>query len=337
MAIKQLLICLLGIGWCSSCGYRTPPSPYPARSETLPAITDVRLYFRQEMLLFAWNAPIPIAGTDRAEARADSSADPVGATVSNEEAAKARGKSDKKTRVPAIRYFRISTMRPTTCAACSERELETLFIRVADGTVLNAEGEAVSPGNAPQLRMLEGNRYRLLLPSGYLTAGKLPGRYYFVVDYMTDSGEISPPSKPLRTVRPVAIPAPQVEVRVVDLRNEGDGLALQKVASEAVFDHTVRWDRMQDSHKAWVLTWRPVLETVRHMIGTDGKPQKNQVVYGLQLFYYDGSGAEIPVNREPLYEGSFAILALQETLYARHVDRFGNLSVKSKVKAGKSE
>ena len=356
MSIKQWLTCFLGIGFVTGCGYRTPPSPYPdpVRSTTLSAITDTKVIFREDLLLLTWKSPLAAAFPEHAKPKrdplrsdADSSHDAKIATPAMESPCngKSTGESKEETNgtdtygtdekhSPAIRNFRISLLQPTSCYACPDKVLASLFVHAADNRILNERGEVISDPPLLQTIFVQDGKWQLIISPEYLAKLHLPDRYYFSIDYLTDKGEISMATKPLTPIRPLTIPAPRVKVRVIGLSDKEDNRVQQKFKETFESGDLPCRGRLRDADEVWILEWNPVLETIRHTVQADGKLEKTEVVYGLQFFYYDDNQYEIPYHRELLFEGSYAVFDFHGILYARHVDRFGNQSAKVKVYAG---
>ncbi len=249
--------------------------------------------------MFVWKSPLASAATEKTE--------PTQPSVRDE----ADSGESKERPDGADQFYRLSLLQPAACYACPDRVLASIRIRTSDSRILNADGEILSDSDLLRLTLPAKGIWQLSISPEYLARLNLPARYYFTIDYLTAKGKRSLPTKPLKPIRPLAIPIPQVKVRIFELSDS---------------DQAPKKDRQQETEKAWILKWKPVLETIRHAVRADGKPIEARVAYGLQLFYLDDNRREQPLHRELLYEGRYAIFDFRGTLYARLVDRLGNQS-----------
>ncbi len=312
--MRQWLFYLLLILSASGCGYRTPPSPYPATIETLPKISEGKVFFQEDQLILHWKSPLALFQGHTGDADTEDF---------NQ---KKRSSEIKPNYGATIQYFRISLVSPLSCDACSDEEVDLLYVRIKDHQLLDEDGRLINNSEMLKLKKIDDRRYQLAISPAFLEKIKIPNQYYLTVDYQTlDEGQ-SPPTQALKPVKPSLIPVPQVKTKVIELDRNGGAEILTRYQLLPASRYALDTDRLKTASAVWLLNWKPLLETIKHTINEKEKLEQSTVVYGVQFFFYDENKTEINLTPMLLYEGSYAVVDFDKVLYAKHVDRFGNQS-----------
>ena len=289
-----LLLLILG-----SCGFKTPPTPYPSISEGLLKIQQEKIYFEGDQLVLEWTAP---------------EGKPLKPKQQSIRKEKDHTKSTTEKKDPSNIYlYHLKVMTPGTCPVCEDQLLEKIQI-------LHLQS---FPNNNPegiQVHKNENNAFKVIIPSNYLSKFNQSPLVYFSIDYYTIYGELSPTSGKLYPKRPVLIPVPDIKWKII-ISN-----ALQP---KATIENETPLSVKETS--SLLINWEPVLEKEVHVIQSNGKLKFINLYYGLILFTININDKEEWIIPKPLYDGQYQILDANRQIWAKHLDRFGNYSQKTLI------
>ena len=196
----------------------------------------------------------------------------------------------------AVQWVRLHFIYPKeSCNLCTQSLSGWVKIR-SDST---SDIESTLPGfkksQIQQWRSKQGVSGILLEPS--LLHLKQP--LFLQVDYLTTNEQLGSLSQPQSIDQPSSIALPQIL--------------------------GVRWTAIKQETDVLSLSWRPVTERSYQELTPNGGNISLHSVYGLMLYDSEMS-TEQPINKAPLLTGTVQIIHPKQPLWARHQDRFGNLS-----------
>lgn len=284
MKIFPILILLL-----ISCGYKTPPKPYPSVSEDLMKVQKEKIYFDDNQLVLEWHPPDKLTLINN--------------QVSNTE------KEDNFD----ILLYQLKIFTPSDCLACEDQLIAKI----------DFPGNNFSPEINPQGLVFQKNnqnRYRLLIPGKHLIEFDQYPLIYFRIDYYTSDGDLSPGSKKLYPKKPVTIPVPEINWKIVTTNAAPKEIKTETERSD------LQYITNKDTHL--LINWKPPLEKEVHEIADNNTLKIINKYYGLVLFSFNANHEIELISPKPLYNGQFLILEINRQIWAKYQDRFGNFSNK---------
>lgn len=159
----------------------------------------------------------------------------------------------------------------------------------------------------------EGNEFYLLIQEFRVEKLFGAGVTTFTIFYRNEEGLRSVESSRIHPKKPIPIPEPSIVIKRQFARDNTEKNLL-------------------------FVQWNPSFEVSRHVTDNKGNLIEKSLNYGINLYLKEFSESNFyqePINPIPLNSGLHYIETNQKTIYAAHVDRFGNES--NRIKISKSD
>lgn len=338
--MKKINITLIGLLLTlalTSCGKKTAPKPISTEDSSIKAPTEFKVNFRENKLIIRWQLPgdrLLLAEEEtvklpeycnKLNSDNNSNNDFTNFFLRNSKTGKLKKinekeKSDQKKKKQfsncaslaqknkvfdkpdlLIKEFRIMTLRPVPgCNSCSPVRNDSILISPEKrGVKISYANKNFDRKTAPA----DIINFRYENQNYYVSIDGMPFPYdtLFAVYFVQVNDEESSMTDFRQSYRKIKIPSPEIETKI--------------------FIETKKETKPQ---KQILLKWNRKQEIAQYIINGKGKPIAQQLYYGVNLYRKESDF--LPINKAPLYSGSYFLPYRRGKIYIRFIDRFGNES-----------